>query len=175
MSAASGFLDAWAAFDAELKAGLATERAPVLRPMSPRELPWVLHSWTEGYKHAPAARRKPWSDYKAHDVPRMREAIARPDTTVMVAADPDTGIGAGWMAFASWPMIDTVHWIYVAMRHRGRGVMTALLGHLRDRVAYTHQGPVKRKQVRADLRIADALRDQGKTVSYIPYADWSKP
>ncbi len=147
---------------------------PVIRPMRPDELPWVLHSWSEGYKNAPKMSRKTWADYKLVDVPRLREAIARPDTTVLVAADP-LGIGVGWMAFACWPSIDVVHWVYVTMQHRLRGVMSALLAHLRGRIAYTHQAAIKRGHVRADVMITDLLRGQGKVVSHIPYRDWSKP
>lgn len=149
---------------------------PIIRPMAQRERVWVEHSFTEGYKNSPEMRRKVWSDYKARHVPALRECLARPDTRVLIAADPISDIGAGWIAFATGWSVDVVHWICVSMQHRKHKLMTALLDAAvtRPNVVYTHKAPVRRQQVRADLWITDLLRARGTVVSHIPYQEWSK-
>lgn len=147
---------------------------PAIRPWRPAaERALVAHSWREGYKDSPDMRRKTWSDYKALHVPVLDAILDRPDTTVLVAADP-AGLAVGWMAFARWPSIDTVHWLWVQMQHRRRGIARALLAQLRNRVAYTHKAAIRRRQERADLVLSDKLRSRGVVVSHVPYQEWSR-
>lgn len=155
---------------------------PQVRPMRPEEYNWVIHSWTEGYKGSPCAEM-PWAEYKALVVPTLRAALARPDTQVLVATN-GRGWGVGWMAFARWPSIDAIHWVYTAHQYRRAGsrglaptgVMTALIDAFapRGNVVYTHKARLKRKAQRADLWIADLLRERGATVSHVSYATWSR-
>lgn len=155
---------------------------PRVRPMREREHNWVIHSWTEGYKGSPNASM-PWAEYKAQVVPVLRAALVRHDTRILVATDAQDW-AVGWLAFARWPSIDVVHWVYTSHQYRRArsrglaptGVMTTLLeaAGLRSHVVYTHKAAAKRKQQRADLRIADLLRSQGTTVSYHPYVEWSR-
>ena len=134
-----------------------------VRPARPDEFGWLVHSWSEGYKLSPGCRKMSWRDYKALQVPELRAALQRPDTTVLVAAD-GADCGLGWMAFARWPSIDIVHWVYVTMAARRHGVMARLLGSLRDRVTYTHRGvPMERGARRSDEWITDLLRKRGTT------------
>jgi GNAT superfamily N-acetyltransferase len=151
--------------------------APHVRLMRADELPYVAHSWAEGYKNSPRMRRKTWADYKALDVPALRQCLARRDTEVLCCEATVPGHAVGWVAFARWPSIDIVHWVYVAKPFRRRGVMTALLegARLRNRVSYTHQAAIRRHgEPRADLMICDLLRKRGVVVSYVPYQEWSK-
>ena len=147
---------------------------PTIRPWRPaRERALVAHSWRESWKDSPEMRRKSWSDYKARHVPVLDAILDRPDTTVLVAADP-TDLAVGWMAFARWPSIDTVHWLWVAMQHRRRGIARFLLAQLRSRIAYTHRAPIRRRQERADLVLTGKLRARGVVVSHVPYQEWSR-
>jgi GNAT superfamily N-acetyltransferase len=147
---------------------------PTIRPwLEDRERAFVAHSWRESYKDSPETRRLKWPDYKALYVPVLDAILDRPDTTVLVAADP-ANIVVGWIAFARWPSIDTVHWLWVQMQHRRRGVARALLATLRARIAYTHRAPIRRRQVRADLMLGDKLRARGVVVSHVPYQEWSR-
>lgn len=161
---------------------------PHVRLVREDELPYVIHSWCEGYKNSPSCRRKLWPDYKAIDVPVLRAALARPDTTVLCAEADKPGRAVGWIAYARWPSIDAVHWIYVAHQYRRArsrglapiGVMMALLAAagLRKRIVYTHQAATHHHHTRlrtpADQRIAELLRADGAAVSYVPYQEWSK-
>lgn len=147
---------------------------PVIRPWrEDRERALVAHSWVESYKNSPEGARLKWSEYKALVVPTLDAILDRDDTTVLVAADP-ANIAVGWIAYARWPSIDTVHWLWVQMQHRRRGIGSALLAQLRGRIAYTHRAPVRRRQERADLVLTDKLRARGVVVSYVPYQEWSK-
>lgn len=147
---------------------------PTLRPWrEDRERALVAHSWSEGYKESPDTCRLRWSEYKALVVPTIDAILDRRDTTVLVAADP-ANIAVGWMAFARWPSIDTVHWLWVQMQHRRRGIATALLAQLRNRVVYTHRAPNRRRQTRADCVLGDKLRARGVVVSLVPYQEWSR-
>lgn len=148
---------------------------PTIRPWLPdRERALVAQSWIHTWKNAPENHRKPWGDYKALHAPLVDEILNRPDTTVLVAADP-ANIAVGWMAFARWPSIDIVHWLWVQMQHRQRGIAMTLLARLRPRLAYTLRGQVRRRgQPRMDLVFTDRLRDLGVAVSYVPYQEWSK-
>lgn len=148
---------------------------PVIRPALPREYNWVITSWVESYKAAPGMPDR-WADYKAVHAPRLRECLAREDTQVLVAADPVSDRGAGWIAFARWPRIDAVHWLYVAPQHRGHRYHLALLAGaaLRDHVVYTHKASIRKRKTRADLWLAEVLLAQGKAVSYYSYKEWRK-
>lgn len=122
-------------------------------------------------------RRKVWRDYKALDVPVLDSALSRPDTNVIVATN--AGHTIGFIVFARWPSIDTVHWLYVMLRHRSPEhlVRDRLLqaAELKPRIAYTHEAPVSRRwDQRQDERIAAELRERGHVVSYLPYAEWSR-
>jgi hypothetical protein len=150
---------------------------PHVRPMREDELPYVIDSWAEGYKHAPAMRALRYADYKALHVPVLRAALARPDTTVMMVDGPIPRRAVGWLALARWPSIDVVHWVYVARQYRDpdHHVLLALLAQLRDRVSYTHKGQVGRgERQRSDVWLESLLRERGATVSYIPYSEWAK-
>lgn len=150
------------------------EFTPRVRPMRAEELPWIIHSWSEGYKNSPQMRKKPWRDYRALDVPVLREALARRDTIVLVAEGNVDDWGVGWLAMARWPSVDVVHWCYTTLAYRRRGVMTALLTDLRPRVAYTHKGPIVRGEQRADLMINELLAKRGINPTYVPYKEWSR-
>lgn len=149
---------------------------PAIRPWRPdRERALVAHSWSQSYRDSPEMRRRfgTWADYKAAYIPVIDAILDRDDTTVLVAVDP-ADIAVGWMAFARWPRIDTVHWLWVAMQHRRRGVARELLAQLRTRVAHTHRGPIRRRQLRSDLVLTDTLRARGVVVSHVPYQEWSR-
>lgn len=147
-----------------------------VRPMRSGEPAHVLHTWAEGYKGSPPMRRKLWRDYKQIDVPVLHRALNRHDTTILVAVGRDD-LPLGWIAFASWPSIDAVHWVHTGFDFRRAGVMAALFAaaKLKQRVVYTHQSEVKRGgKDRADQWLARWLAARGHSVSYIPYAEWSR-
>lgn len=148
----------------------------IIRPMRDDELPWAIHSWSQGHKSAPEHRKRTWRDYKALHLQPLRDALVRRDTTRLVVENGEPGRGAGWIAFSRWPSIDAVHWLYVSRPHRGQGMALALLQHadLRRNVTYTFHGEHRGTQPRPDQRIADRLRREGKIVSYVPYQEWSK-
>lgn len=149
---------------------------PVVRPWRPdRERALVAHSWTQSYRDSPEMRNRfgRWEDYKAVYVPVIDAILDRDDTNVLVAAGPGD-IAVGWMAFASWTSIDTVHWVWVQAQHRERGIARRLLDGLRNRIAYTHKGPNRRRQLRSDLVLCDSLRRRGVVVSHVPYQEWSR-
>lgn len=153
-----------------------TPFTPTVRPMRNDEFPYVIHSFSEGFKRSPEMKRKTWADFKALYQPRLRDALVRSDTTILVADAHVPGHAVGWIAFARWPSIDVVHWLYVARQFRRRGVARALLtgAALRTRVVHTHRSEVARGQPPADQLVADFLRRHGAVVSYVPYQEWSK-
>lgn len=150
---------------------------PVIRPWRPdrNERALVAHSWTQSYRDSPEMRNRfgRWEDYKPWFIPVIDSILDRRDTTVLVAADP-ADIAVGWLAFARWPGIDTVHWLWVQMQHRRRGIASALLAQLQNRIAYTHKGAIRRRQQRSDLMLTDRLRARGAVVSHVPYQEWSR-
>jgi GNAT superfamily N-acetyltransferase len=154
------------------------EFMPSVRPMRPDELPYAIHSWSQGYKDAPGMRSKTWRDYKALHLQPLRDALVRSDTTRLCVEAGVQNHAVGWIAFAHWPSVDAVHWVYVAKPFRRRGCMRALLAaaELRRHITYTFLGPVLRgrAQPRSDEWIADMLRRSGAVVSHVPYQEWSK-
>lgn len=157
---------------------------PAVRPMRDDELPYAIHSWSQGYHDAPGMRRKSWRDYKAIHVPVLRDALCRHDTQRLAVDGPVPGRAIGWLAFARWPSIDTLHWVYVAKpyrqaRSRGLsplGAMSALLERagLRKHVTYTFLGPHSSRSARSDEWIAELLRSRGAIVSHVPFQEWSR-
>lgn len=152
---------------------------PHVRPMRGDELPWVIHSWSEGHKDSPDTDRMRWPDYKALRVPMMRAALERADTAVLVCDGPVPGRGVGWLTWSRWPSIDIVHWAHTAMQFRRRGVFNALIERAlgdRKHVVYTHEAAKRRGkgQVRFDAVLVEKLRARGAVVSYIPFKEWSK-
>lgn len=115
--------------------------------------------------------KKTWCDYKRLYVPLIDEVLDRKDTVISCVVGSDDR-ALGWMAFARWPSIDVVHWMYVAAPFRRDGVANRLLEELRTRVAYTHRGPVRRREGSSDLWIAEKMRQRGTVVSYVPYKEW---
>lgn len=148
----------------------------IIRPMRDDELPWAIHSWSQGHKGSPEHRKRTWRDYKALHLQPIRDALVRRDSTRLVVENGTAGRGVGWVVFAHWPSIDTVHWIYVSRDHRGQGMMRAMIeaAQLRRNVTYTFHGEHRGRMPRPDERIADRLRRDGATVSYVPYQEWSK-
>ncbi len=151
---------------------------PLVRTWRPEdEFGWVIHSWCMGHRDAPPQRKRLAADYKARYLPVLREALLRADMQVLVAEGPVPGRGVGWLAWARWPSIDTLHWVYVGKPFRHRGVMAALLAAaaLTRHVTYTHEGAVRRAgEPRSDEWIAEQLRGRGAIVSFTPYQDWSR-
>lgn len=155
---------------------LPPEFVPRVRTMRDDELPYAIHSWSQGYKDSPAMRRKSWPDYKALHLQPLRDALVRDDTTRLCVDATIPGHAVGWIAFSRWPSVDAVHWVYVAKPFRRRGCMRALLdaAQLRRHVTYTFLGPVRGAKPRPDEWIADLLRRDGAVVSHIPYQEWSR-
>lgn len=175
---------------------------PIVRPMRDDEFPWAIHSWSQGWKDAPGNRSRTWSDYKesATGVQRVRDALCRPDCTRLAVEGPMPDRAVGWLALSRRPGYDVVHWVYVSRqfrRARSRGcapfgAMTGLLGHvvLQRSVVYTFQAACDPKLPRIppdpgrpeatpvlgrnDVWLAEYLRDRGHTVSYVPFAEWSR-
>jgi hypothetical protein len=149
---------------------------PSVRPMRDDELPYAIHSWSQGYHDAPGMRRKSWRDYKALHVPVLRDALCRHDTQRLAVDGPVPGRAIGWLAFARWPSIDTLHWVYVAKPYRRHKAMTSLLERagLRKHVTYTFLGPHSSRSARSDEWIAELLRSSGAIVSHVPFQEWSR-
>lgn len=152
------------------------EFVPTVRPMRDDELPYAIHSWSQGYHDAPGMRRKSWRDYKALHVPTLRDALCRHDTQRLVVEGPVPSRAIGWLAFARWPSIDTLHWVYVAKPFRRKRAMFAMLdaAGLRKHVTYTFLGPHSSRAPRSDEWIADLLRSRGAIVSHVPFQEWSR-
>lgn len=152
------------------------EFVPTVRPMRDDELPYAIHSWSQGYHDAPGMRRKSWRDYKALHVPTLRDALCRHDTQRLAVEGPVPGRAIGWLAFARWPSIDTLHWVYVAKPYRRRKAMLALFdgAGLRRHVTYTFLGPHCTRGPRSDEWIGELMRTRGAVVSHVPFEEWSR-
>lgn len=173
---------------------------PIVRAMRDDELPWAIHSWSQGWKDAPGNRARTWGDYKTSStgVQVVRDALCRGDCTRLAVDGPAPGRAVGWLALSRRPGYDAVHWVYVAKpfrRARSRGcapfgAMVALLGHvvLQRSVVYTFEaacdprlpriparaGERDSRTGRNDVWLAEYLRDRGHVVSHVPYAEWAK-
>lgn len=173
---------------------------PIVRPMRDDELPWAIHSWSQGWKDAPGNRCRTWGDYKTSPtgVQTVRDALCRRDCTRLAVDGPVPGRAVGWLVLSRRPGYDAVHWVYVAKqfrRARSRcgapfGAMTGLLGHvvLQRSVVYTFEaacdprlpriparaGERDSRPGRNDVWLAEMLRDRGHVVSHEPYAEWAK-
>lgn len=147
-----------------------------IRPMRPGDVAHVMKTWREAFKGSPTMHRKDWRDYKALHVPQLRACLDRRDTRCIVAQS-EHGWPIGWLAFASWPSIDAVHWCHVSIAERRRGIATSLFdaAKLKQRVVYTHQGEVKRGgKERTDQWLSRWLSARGHIVSYTPYQEWAR-
>lgn len=171
---------------------------PIARAMRDDELPWAIHSWGQAWKDSPANRSRTWGDYKAHHLSPIRDALCRADCMRVAIEGPAPGRAIGWLALSRRPGYDAVHWVYVSRQYRrarSRGVapfgaMVGLLGHvvLQRSVVYTFQAACDSKLPprpnvpgetgcrlgRNDVWLAEYLRDRGHTVSYEPFAEWSR-
>lgn len=155
----------------------------VIRPDFPDERPYLLSSWSEGYKNAPRMHSMPWAVYKRHVVPELGAVLDRGDTTTLVAVQPSTGDIVGWLAFSRIYRTPTVHWAHTRFavgkdgaHLRRRGVLTQLLAKadLGSRWAYTHRGPRQRVAGKetTDATIARALAARGVSAAYVSMEDW---
>jgi hypothetical protein len=155
----------------------------VVRRALPEDRPYVLSSWTEGYKLAPKMRDLSWAMYKQAVVPELTAVLDRSDVQVLVAIAPTALNIVGWIAFTRGRRVSTVHWVHVRYRVgqgeklRGRTVMRQLLdsAELGDRWAYTHRGPYPKQGPResADAGIARALAKRGVTAAFVPWKEWA--
>jgi hypothetical protein len=149
---------------------------PVIRAPHARERGWVFDALRGGIKDSSIGRRMKWRDFKLLHTPLIEGLLARPDTRVLVAADPVSDIGAAWIAFATGWSVDVVHWVVTSLQHRRHGLMTALIAAVvtRPNCVYTFEAPPRPPAERADLWITERLSARGVVASHIPYAEWSK-
>lgn len=155
----------------------------VLSLMADDELPYVLGSWSEGYKFSERNAKLSWAIYKKHVVPELAAVLGRSDTFVLCARQGDVIVG--WIAYCRGRSVDTVHWVHTRFRIgesgsplRRNGIMTELINAAsgRDRIVYTHRGPKPKHRggVTSDEWISRWLAGRGVIAVFVPYEEWKK-
>lgn len=154
----------------------------VIDRASPEDYSYVLDSWLQCYQQSARWRKVPFELYRPHVRPQLTAILADPETQVIAAY-----LGAavvGWLAFEQRRSVDIVHWVHTRYRigHDGpelrkHGIMRSLFSAapLRDRIAYTHRGPLPKQapRIAADVWIAAWLMRRGmKSVSFAKKEEW---
>lgn len=119
--------------------------------MQPDDEAFVLSTWAESFRHAPACKALPTGAFHTWHRPRM-EGVLKRYPLVVVARGTDPLFIYGYGVFERIGDRFVAHWLYVKRSFRRKSVASQILAHALERIGegagellYTHRTYVSPK------------------------------
>lgn len=117
-----------------MKPNRAIESLALAEGITDDDVAFVLSTWAESFRHAPACKPMPTTAFHRWHRPRMLEILARKPLVVVARDSTNPGFIYGYGVFERLGPTLVAHWVYTKRNWRRDGIASRILAHALERI-----------------------------------------